>query len=140
MKKHRIISITLVFMTILFSCGEDDPSKDYAASIKDKTWWGTFTYTGETAQYYSVHFSADNTLVWSQLSGDYPGEWTVKGKSLTLHFTGSSAEIKADISDDDKLIAIMDTTPSYEINNGQLLQSSNVPLENTVWNGFRVYS
>lgn len=140
MKKYfRGILIILFSTLVMLSCNEDDASKGYAASIKDKTWWGTLTYTGEAAQYYSVHFNGDNTLVWSQLSGDYPGEWNLKGKSLTLHFTGSSVEIKTDISDDNTLETITDTTPSYEINNGHLLVSENIPLENTVWSGFRVY-
>lgn len=129
----------LMITVILFSCKKSSDTtplpKDYTASIKNKTWWGVFTYTGKTAEYYSVHFNADNTLLWSQLSGDYAGTWVINNKSVTLKFSGSGAEIKADITDDDKFMAISDNTPSYEINNCQLITSPNISLENTIWKG-----
>ncbi len=129
-KEKIFFNVTLIFAVVLIlsftGCKKNStPSpKDYSASIKDKNWWGVVTYTGETSQYYSVHFNADNTLVWSQLSGDDPGQWTLQGKTLTIHFSGSKEkdkdEIKVDISDDDKFLAISDNTLKYEINMGNL--------------------
>ena len=142
MKKSLSILIVTTFLIAIFiSCSKHDntsndmPIKYYSASIKDKTWWGVLTYTGKTAEYYSVHFSADNTLIWSQLSGDYAGTWTINNKSIIFKFSGSSSEITAEISNDDKFISISDNTPSYEINNGQLMASPNIPLDNTLWKG-----
>ena len=85
-----MVLVILLVTNILLSCKKSNDSiptpsiKDYSVSIKDKTWWGTFTINGQKAQYYSVQFNADNSLVWSQLSGDYPGKWTLDGKKLVI--------------------------------------------------------
>lgn len=135
MKKHLAkLVITIVVSIILVNCKKGNNPKDYAASILNKTWWGVLTYTGQTEQYYSVHFNADKTLLWSQLSGDYAGQWDVSGKQLTIILTGG-VQITADISDDDKLNGIQDNTAAYEINNGQLLTNPNLNLDNTIWKG-----
>jgi hypothetical protein len=126
-------------MMILFcGCNKDKTPtpKNYAASINDKTWWGVVTYTGKTPQYYSVHFNTDNTLLWSQLSGDFPGTWTINNKSVVMKFGGPDKdEVKADITEDDKFTTITDNNPKYEIINGQLVADPNIPLENTTWKG-----
>jgi hypothetical protein len=139
MKKYLKIMLAIILSTgILFSCKKDSTPepKDYAASIKDKTWSGAFTYTGEKTEYYCVHFNTDNTLLWSQLSGDYAGKWVVNGKALTMTFDANTAQIKADISEDDKLMNIaVSNTGSYIINSGGLIANPNIALDNTVWQG-----
>ncbi len=112
MKKHiGIILITLLFAGVFVSCNDDDVSKDYAASVRDKTWWGTLTNAGEGGpQYYSVHFNADNTLQWSQLAGDYDGQWILEKNNLTLTFTGLDVIVTAEISDDDTWTNITTST------------------------------
>ncbi|GAC1448488.1 MAG: hypothetical protein NVSMB7_09970 [Chitinophagaceae bacterium] len=112
--------------------------KDYTASIKEKTWSGMLTYTSQTTEYYSVHFNTDNSLIWSQLSGDYIGHWAINGKQLTLTFTNSNAQIKADISDADTLMNIVANVSLYIINSGKLLANPTVSLDNTVWKGLTV--
>ena len=138
MKKYiSIILITVILMSFMTGCKKSNSvaPKDYTPSIKDKTWWGMFTYTGKDAEYYSVHFNADNTLLWSQFSGDFTGQWTINGKALTMTFDVSKAEIKAGISDDDKLLDIKDNTGNSEINAGQLIADPNITLDNTQWDG-----
>jgi hypothetical protein len=136
MKKYlKIILVVIFYTSLLFSCKKDSAPKDYTASIKDKTWWGELAYTGKTIEYYSVHFNADNSLIWSQLSGDYSGHWALEGKAVTITFTGNSLEIKANISDDDKLVNITDNSSASEIKSGQLIITPNVYLDNTVWKG-----
>jgi hypothetical protein len=136
MEKHAsIFLVVLVTAGFLISCKKDNKAKDYSVSIKDKTWWGRLTYSGQTTEYYCVHFRSDGSLLWSQLSDDYEGHWTLKGKQLVMNFNANSAEIKADISNDDKLMNIMDNTGYYEVNSGQMLSNSSVSLENTVWKG-----
>jgi hypothetical protein len=135
MKKYTGRAIfALIITAILFSCKKSS-TKDIAQSIKDKTWWGQLTYTGKPAEYYSVQFNADNSLVWSQLTGDYAGHWVLEGKTLTITFTGNTVQIKADISDDDKLLNITDNTTASEINSGQLIIDPNISLDNTTWKG-----
>lgn len=140
-KSLSILIITTLLISIFISCSKDDntsndlPIKNYTAAIKGKNWFGELTYTGKPIEYYSVVFNADNTLVWSQLSGDYTGNWIVNEKLLTMTFTGNTAEIKATISDDDKLINISDNTGYYEIKSGQLILNPNIPLDNTIWKG-----
>ncbi len=122
-------------MGILIGCKKSDTPKDYAASIKDRTWWGIFTNTGKTPEYYSIHFNTDSSLLWSDLSGDYAGKWKIADRQLTMTFTAINDEIKADITDDDKLENITDNTSFYDVNSGALIASPNIPLDNTVWNG-----
>jgi hypothetical protein len=138
MKKHlRITLVIIILIAALISCKKNStpPPKDYAASVKDKTWSGELAYTGKTTEYYAVHFNADNTLLWSQFAGDYTGHWVLTGKELTITFDGNSVEIKATISDDDNLVNITDNTSASEINSGGLIANSTVPLDNTEWKG-----
>jgi hypothetical protein len=136
MKKYKnIMLVTLLLIGIIVSCKKSSTPKDYAASIKDKTWSGELAYTGKTTEYYSVHFNADNTLSWSQFSGDYTGHWILTGKQLTISFTGNSVEIKANISDDDNLVNITDNTTASEIKSGELIANSTISVDNTEWKG-----
>ena len=138
MKKYSTILLATILITvILFSCKKSNSAapKDYAASVKNKTWWGSFNYTRDTTQYYSVHFNADNTLLWVQLSGQYTGHWTVNGKTITMTFDITTAKIVADISGDNVLLNITDNTGAYEINSGALVANPNISLDNTVWKG-----
>ena len=133
MKKYiSIILLTFMVMSITFGCKKDNEPKDYGASIKDKKWWGTFSNAGENIQYYSVHFNADNSLVWSQLSGDYAGQWAVDGNKLTLNFTALAVKITAEISDDNKLLNIVTNSPN-KVYTGKLNENTDNLLDNTVW-------
>jgi hypothetical protein len=139
MKKYlSILLVTLLSTAILSSCKKSNTAatKDYAASIKNKTWWGSLNYPLDTTQYYSVHFNADNTLLWSQLSGDYTGKWAINVNVLTITFDLNSAVIRATITDDDKLKDITHTINTWEIQSGQLIPNPLIPLDNTVWNGW----
>jgi hypothetical protein len=117
------------------SCNKDNTSKDYMASIKGKTWWGMFTYTGNTSEYYSVHFNEDNSLDWSQLPGDDGGQWLLDGKHLTISLTRNNVKMQADISNDDKLENVTDNSSKYEFKSGQLIPNPKLSLANTVWKG-----
>lgn len=138
MKKYISIILLTLLAGLISSCKKDATPKDYSASIKDKTWWGTLSYTGKALEYYSVHFNADGSLSWSQQSGDYPGSWIVNDKQLTMTFPGISSEIKAYISDDDKLMTITDNNASFTINSGELFATPIQSLDNTVWKGSRI--
>ncbi len=137
MKKYLIILITtLMAAAMLSSCKKETTTaaKDYSLSIKGKTWWGTLTNAGESPQYYSVSFSADNLILWSQFSGNYTGEFAVDKNKLTMTFINPSVIVTADITDDNKLINIT-TNTANKVNSGELLVNPNVSLENTIWKG-----
>jgi hypothetical protein len=141
MKKIKTFILVVVTVTgILSGCkkssnpNKEEP-KDYSTSIKDKTWWGALTYTGQTAEYYCVHFNADHTLLWSQLAGDYDGQWDVSGEQLTIILTAPGVQITADISDDNKLSNFKDNTLDYEVNSADLLTNPDLALDNTTWKG-----
>jgi hypothetical protein len=138
MKKYlsRLIAFFL-FIATLQSCKKDNaalPFKDYSLSVKDKVWWGTLTNAGETLQYYSVHFSDNKLLLWSQFSGDYSGEYTVEKNKLTMTFVNPSVVVTADITDDNKLTNIT-TNTANKVNSGELVDNPKIPLQGTVWSG-----
>ena len=138
MKKYfNIIVVTLLLAATACGCKKSDSAqpKNYAVSIKDKTWSGIFTYTGKTSEYYSIHFNADNSFIWTELSGDYSGQWVVNGKQLVLKFGGSGATVKGDITDDDRLLTITASSSAYIVNSGKLVVNPNPLLDNTVWKG-----
>lgn len=129
--------VTLMVMGLLFSCKKSSTPipKDYTVLIKDKTWWGQLTYTGQTAEYYCIQFNANGSLTWSQLLGDYPGQWVINGKRLTMIISVNGLQIEADISDDNKLLNITDNINSLNVNSGELTANPNVILDNTAWTG-----
>src|SRR5688572_28553732 len=133
MKEYSsIILVTLLSVSTMVSCKKE--AKDYTAFIKDKIWWGMLTNAGGQAEYYSVHFKTDNSLLWNQLAGEYPGKWVINGKRLTMDFATLGVQIKADITDDNKLTNIV-TNNSNIVNSGELLENTNIPLNNTFWKG-----
>ena len=137
MKKLPIL-ITLIFSAVIFSnCKKEKvQSKDYTASVNDKTWWGTFHNAGEAIQYYSVHFNADHSVVWNQISGDYPGNWTVEGNKVTLDFPTLNVKVEAEIGDNNKWQNISTNTPN-KVNTGELIENPDIQLDNTIWNTTR---
>src|SRR5687767_2422744 len=136
MKKYSaIVLVTLMAAASLPGCkksSDSTPPKDYGASIRDKTWSGAVTFAGQKTAYFSVHFRADNSLVWSESSADYPGKWSINGKKLIITHTAN--KITADITDDGKLMNIVTDDPGV-INSCNLLENPNMSLNNTVWRG-----
>ncbi|MDN5284530.1 MAG: hypothetical protein JWR38_804 [Mucilaginibacter sp.] len=138
MKKFILLTIGLA--TVFAGCKKSkdvgpQPEKDYGAVIKDKTWTGEFTYAGQPKGYYSVQFNADNTSVWSEAGGNYTGgTWALNGKQLSIIQT-AFIQSKGDISDDNQLINISNTSASLTLNSGQLNTNANMVLDNTLWKG-----
>ncbi len=140
MKKYLIVILFLIASIAFLSCKKESTTapKDYSSSISNKNWWGTFNNAGESTQYYSVHFNEDNSLLWSQTSGDYAGTWSLNGNKLTVNFTAPTVTLTAEISDDNKLTNIITNTPN-KVNSGTLIENPNVFLENSVWNVLRTH-
>jgi hypothetical protein len=61
--------------------------------------------------------------------------WAIHDKQITMTFDANTAQVKADISVDDKLINITDNTGYYEINSGQIIANPDILLDNTLWKG-----
>jgi hypothetical protein len=136
-KRLPLIIIMICTAMIYMGCKKDNggSASDYAASINDKTWWGMFTYAGDTTEYYSVHFNTDNSLTWNQLLGEYSGTWSLSGNHLTMDFGLNSIAITTDITNDNKLTNIK-TNNTTVVNSGQLLVNPAQPvLDGTVWKG-----
>jgi hypothetical protein len=135
------VIITMVLIMLLFSCKkENSPApeapKDHSTAFKNTNWAGEITYTNDSVQYYSIRFKEDKTLIWSQFSGDYPGNWGVTGKQLTMTFTASNAIIRADIGDDDRFSNIaVSNTMAYIVNSGWQVKDTIAALEGTKWLG-----
>jgi hypothetical protein len=139
MKKYSGIILTvLLSMTIIVGC-EKNGTKDYTALIKNRTWWGQLTNPGETIQYYCVYFKSDGNLIWSQREADYAGKWVVDKNQVTMDFPVLSVQIKADISDDNKLTNIVSSNSSI-VTNANLIPNPTLRLDNTQWNGILVQS
>ena len=141
MKKYvNILLVALLCTGIIGGCKKDSPAKDYAASIKDKTWWGQFFYTGKPVEYYAIHFSGDSSLTWSEFSTDYPGKWVLDGNKLMISLDGAASTFKATVSDENKLADIINTQANgYNmISSEALANPANTPLDNTIWKGTAV--
>jgi hypothetical protein len=107
---------------------------DYSTVISEKTWWGQLTNPGTQPQFYSVHFNADLSLVWSQASGDYIGNWKLDSNHLVLNFPSISVTVNADVAKDSTLTHIT-CSNSSTINSGKMLGLTSKPLIGTTWNG-----
>jgi hypothetical protein len=133
--------IPMALIMLLFSCKkEDSPApeapRDYSTAFKNTNWAGEITYTNDSVQYYSIRFKEDKTLVWSQFSGDYPGNWGITGKQLTMTFDASNAIVRADVGDDDRFSNIVvSNTGSYIVNSGWQVKNTLIALEGTLWLG-----
>jgi hypothetical protein len=141
------IALGINFLLLLYGCSKTNdispapaPSPaapvvtDYNPFISEKTWWGNLTNPGEQLQLYSVHFNADLSLVWSQASGDYFGNWKLDGNHLVLNFPSIAVTVKADIAKDSTLTNITCSNTST-INSGKILSVSGQPVAGTTWKG-----
>src|SRR4051812_24254876 len=93
--------VLLLTALVLISCKKDNKTEDLTASFAEKTWSGAMTYTGQDAEYYSVHFNNDNTLLWSEFSGDYTGIWKLTDRQLRMIFDVSHVEVDANVFNND---------------------------------------
>jgi hypothetical protein len=132
MKRFAILIGSIVL--ILASCKKDNYPKDYNEVIKNKSWWGQFTNSGETGQYYSIYFNGNGTLLWSQRGGDYTGNWIVDKNQLTIDLPVPAVQIKATISNESTLKNIL-TNNSLVVNSGTIITNPTIPLDNTLWKG-----
>jgi hypothetical protein len=148
MKRLFFIPLILIFLFFISGCSKTNnatPSAptstppapaptDYNTVIREKTWWGNLTNPGEKSQFYSVHFNADQSLVWNQASGEYFGSWSLDGNHLVLNFPSISVVVKADIAKDSTLTNITCSNTST-INSGKMLGLTSKPLVGTTWIG-----
>lgn len=139
MKKHLRIAIVILGVIMISSgCKKDNASSSTNSNstyIIDKTWWGMFTYAGDTTEYYSAHFNADSSMTWNQSLGEYPGKWSLNSNHLTMDIGPGSITITADIANGNKLTNIH-TNNTTIVNSGQLLSApSQQPLDGTIWKG-----
>jgi hypothetical protein len=142
MKKYLQTAMIILGITIISpGCKKDNNSSSNnssAASINNQTWWGLFTYAGDTTEYYSVHFNPDSSLTWNQYLGEYTGKWSLSSNHLKMDFGPNSIVITADVTADNKLTNLK-TNNSSVINSGQLLPNpTHEVLDGTVWKG--IYS
>jgi hypothetical protein len=138
MKKFVSVLVIIAWSCIIFtSCKKSNDSSNNgntSSAVSDKTWWGMFTYPGDTTEYYSVHFNADSTMLWNQMLGEYGGKWTLSGNHLSMNFT-NGVIITADITGGNKLSAFKVNNTSI-INSGELLASPYTQsLDGTKWRG-----
>jgi hypothetical protein len=124
----------VVLMGVLPGCKKSNTPKDYTVFIKDKTWWGMITNPGMAEEYYCIHFNADNTLLWSQFADDYPGQWVINDKRLTMAFATLGVQISADITDDNKLSNII-ASNAAKIGSCQVIEKTDIVIDNTIWKG-----
>jgi hypothetical protein len=139
-KQFSLIPTILIFAILFISCKKETASdsnkpKDYAASIVNKTWWGTFAYKNQTDEYYSMYFNADNTLEWDQFLGKFKGFWVLDSNRLTITFEGNDTKITAKIGEDSTLSHFSDNTDFSEIKSGQMVGNPKITLDNTTWEG-----
>ena len=145
--KFNLAVIFFTMLIILIACKKESspvlpptgpmvpPEKDYAKAVYGRTWWGTFAYPGELAQYYSVSFKKDSTMIFYQMSGAYIGNWSLSANQLIMEFPVQSVIITADLSAVDTLMNFT-TNNNVTMIDGRLQRNlSLIELEGTKWMG-----
>jgi len=113
-----IAIVLLLFGTMFTGCDNDDDKKDNSLLFKNTVWTGEFNYTGTPIQPISIEFKEGGQLIWHELSGEYPGSWTIVDKKLNVSFPNGNG-FKAEISNENKLINI----ENLPVNNWTLVKS-----------------
>jgi hypothetical protein len=133
------MTVLIILFGLISSCQKTSvvnaitpPALTIADSIKNKNWWGTFSYTGARHEYYSVEFNADGSLLWEQYSGDTKGHWTLTDKKISISFEGNDEVITADISGN-YLINFSDNTDKSEILTGNKLNNPHISVAGSIW-------
>jgi hypothetical protein len=130
---------TGILILVLFACScrksaTPENTKDYSSMIRNRNWWGTITYTGESLKYFSVHFNDDSTLIWDEDRGTFTGHWTLIDRQLIVKFDSSGYRFTANI-ENEKFSYLASSSPKFQVNSGQLIKDLNLSIENTTWIG-----
>jgi hypothetical protein len=139
--RQLLILFTWIVLQSALCCkkkADPPPPKNWKAELPGTTWVGDFRYKSGVytdSQPFSISFSLSD-FTWSELSGDYPGTYTVvENNKIFLNFpTGST--ISADI-EKNGWTNFKEVTPlGWKIDNLSL--STKIEpgqLINTVWQG-----
>lgn len=124
--------------TVVVGCKKDNGSKDLNELFKDQVWIGEINIHGRLEPY-TVAFNADGSLQWHEAYGDYDGTYKVDNakKEITITFTGArSAAFTAAITTDNVLGSYTyANTYDWTIQSAKLNNASELPLDNTSWDG-----
>lgn len=124
----------LYFLLIVAFAGcKKEGVKDYASAIVDKVWVGTFNYMNNATEYYSIHFKADSSFIFSDQSANWNGTWGINDNQLIIKLAG---EIRVKISNDNKFVDIINKpTNDWELKTGELNDKFNESIDETQWKG-----
>lgn len=103
--------------------------------VTGATWFGGMILPGNGGEYYAVHFNADSTLIWSELSGDYDGTWSLSNKRITIDLPIHNVKIAADVSDGHTFNNITCDNPGFAVFACERMQNEEVQVSGTSWQG-----
>jgi len=139
--RHLLILFLCIVLQSTLCCKKKDdppPPKNWKDELPGSTWVGEFRYKSGAytdSQPFSISF-LQSDFGWSELSGDYPGTYTVEenNKILLKFATGSS--ISAEI-ENNEWRNFKEVTPlGWEIDNLSLSTKLKPnQLINTIWQG-----
>ena len=135
MKKNSFLILTIIFVTALnfAGCKKENTAKGHTALFNNTVWTGEFHYTGQPVQPVSIEFKQGGAFTWYDIQGDFPGSWKIENGQITISFPSGSI-VKADISNDNKLINFQHSTGNgWAIDNAELNTTPDETIENTSW-------
>jgi len=133
MKKIFFVAMALL-PVLYFSAGcKKNNEIDTTSSFKNMVWTGTFHYTGDVDEPYSLKFREDSSFLWFEYNGLNFGTWKLDEKKLTLTFSAGKP-ITAAVSDGKTLANIQnDHANARFVNSGELNTTVDQKLEGTTW-------
>ena len=140
MKKITFISAMLLLAASGFiSCKKENTEEDLTVLFKNTVWTGEIKYNNKAiAEPYVISFDGNGNFQWEEYGGSYAGAYTLDktAKTITLLFAGSTTKFTAAITTEKKWGTITHGgTYSWTVVNGELRNSSEQSLENTIWKG-----
>ena len=132
----------LALAIILSGCSKnkDKNRNTFADNFRDQTWSGLVQYkTISRADPYTILFRRDNTFIWTDRSGQTPGNYSLNetDKKITLNFTGGKFVTIA--TKGDTTMASIDYSPGtqWTLYSFEKNYSASESIINTKWKSSR---
>jgi hypothetical protein len=137
--KIRVFILFLYCLVILAGCKKNNDNKKTSFNdlFKNQVWSGMMKYKIDFPEPYWITFSNDNTFVWGEKGGKYPGTYSINESARKITLTLSTgATVTATVQGDTSFVNF-EHPPSaqWAMTFGEKNVSGNQALVGTKWKG-----